>query len=212
MASYVFYTESVNIDNLTEDIASSTISGSGYQYCNYNYPNLEVVFSGTLDSVEQTTLSGLVAGHDTDPEEVPAGYVMTITSEGKITFTDIADLTTVYYAESNTGSSTNSTTFQDKISLTFGSGISGTYRLGYTMSYEGSTANKEVFARFYNSTDDEVLDLVSQKAISTTSWYKLSGFIHITLDGTQKTFKLQFAAGTTACTAKYARIEAWRVS
>jgi hypothetical protein len=117
------------------------------------------------------------------------------------------------FVESNTLSSTSNTTYQTKIFMTFGASIPpGIYRIGWYMEYNAASANKDVYVRMYNPTDDVVYTENRAQTNDSGNWFTLSGFKYAALAGLDKTFALQYMAGMSSCNVRNALIEIWRDS
>ena len=115
-------------------------------------------------------------------------------------------------AESESLTSTSLTTYQTKIAITKGqTEPAGNYRLGWTMDYNGSSANKDIWVRMYNLTDGLTYSENNIKSNDGGAWYTITGFKSISLSGSDKTFQLQYRAGTSSCAVKNARLEIWRM-
>ena len=95
MAVYSFSKTPVNIDRLTLEILSSTISGANYQYANYTSPNLSIYFDAELSSGDVATLSGIMAAHAGQPVFIDEGLVAVADGAGSINFVSTLDPETV---------------------------------------------------------------------------------------------------------------------
>jgi hypothetical protein len=195
-----YYTKS-EITTISGNIASKIItSHSGLSGLNNDDHTHYLLSNGTRD------LSGVLKystgpTFDDNNQLVNKKYV-----DDKVIFG--GQVTNVYSSE---GSSTTSTTFQDKLSLTTSS-MAGVYRLGYSMEYNASQSNRAVEVRVYNSTDDVIINLNNMQTNSSTNWFTLSGFYYLTIVSSSKTIKLQYRYVTGTCVVREARLEIWRVS
>ena len=168
---------------------------------------------GTTDKI---TVTQLGAGGD-ETLQIGYGSELTELTDGSDTSLHTHDSTYIVgdglqYSESEALSSTTSTTYQTKLGITFGVTVaSGTYRIIWTMEYQATQSNKNVYVRLRNTTDAVNYGDVEQQTNSSTNWYTISGFKHVVFNSANKTFELQYAAGSSNCNVRNARISAWRV-
>ena len=115
------------------------------------------------------------------------------------------------YVENDALSSTTSTTYQTKCSISVPATISGTIRVMWSLEYNASANNKDVWVRAYNVTDGITLGENNQQTNNNLNWWTFAGFGYVTVSGTVKDFSLQFRAGTANCSVRNAHIEACRI-
>lgn len=89
MSLYNFTKAPVNIDRLTIEINTSSISSAEYQYASFTSPNLELYFDGDLSGSDQTTLNNIVSAHSGLPIFIPEGMVAIANGGGGIDFVSI---------------------------------------------------------------------------------------------------------------------------
>jgi hypothetical protein len=118
-------------------------------------------------------------------------------------------------AEDATTSQTTSTTYQQKLRLdTVTSVPAGTYRIGWSFKWTGSSASSE-FEGVVDVDDTTIVGDISSKPASANNQQFFSGFHYITFgaDGIH-TVDIDYRSGSTGKTASIADvfIEFWRVS
>ena len=116
------------------------------------------------------------------------------------------------YSEDDTTTTTTSTTYQNKITVTLPAGMDATIRIMWSIEYNASANNKDVWVRAYNITDGVVLGENNQQTNNNLNWWTFAGFGYIEFTGTSKTIALQYHAGTADCSVRNAHLEACRVS
>lgn len=119
------------------------------------------------------------------------------------------------YAESEGLSTTNSISWQDKVTLTFTPPSSGDYLIIATANYRGSSTSRDVYIRLIQ--DDTIIhvDARGRPGSGTTANYYTFGVMSkVTLDATQHNFKIQYCSSSSAGTAgiTYTHIVAIRLS
>ena len=115
------------------------------------------------------------------------------------------------YIEDDTLSSTTNNVYQTKCAIKVPATISGTVRVMWSLEYNASANNKDVWVRAYNVTDGAVLGENNQQTNNNLNWWTFAGFGYVTVSGTVKDFVLQFRAGTANCSVRNAHIEACRI-
>ena len=115
------------------------------------------------------------------------------------------------YVEDDALSSTTSKTYQTKCTISVPATISGTIRVMWSLEYNASANNKDVWVRAYNVTDDITLGENNQQTNNNLNWWTFAGFGYVTVSGVSKDFSLQFKAGTANCSVRNAHIEACRI-
>jgi hypothetical protein len=81
----------------------------------------------------------------------------------------------------------------------------------WSLEYNASANNKDVWVRAYNVTDGITLGENNQQTNNNLNWWTFAGFGYVTVSGTVKDFSLQFRAGTANCSVRNAHIEACRI-
>jgi len=222
----------------TELYLNSTLSGvrAAQPYHMVRYDQLTEA-SGTLqDQITLYSDHGNLNGLEDDdhPQYVPRdgsrGFTNTVSGVSAVLPKDLvtydqltalsgslseADnfVTLVAYTENATTTTTTNTTYQQKIQITVPATISGTIRVMWSVEYNASANNKDVWVRVYNVTDDIVIGENNQQTNNNLNWWTFAGFGYIELaGGTSKVFELQYKAGTAACSVRNAHLEACRIT
>ena len=113
-------------------------------------------------------------------------------------------------------SSTNSETYQNKLTLTSASVPVGKYRIGWTYSWSHGATNSDFEARILYNTSTQIMAHAQEPQDSgTDQLHRHSGFeyVDVTTAGVQ-TFELEYRTDDSDDTAyiQRARLEFWRVS
>jgi hypothetical protein len=172
---------------------------------------------GTLDNSRTLSLAinGLTEDMYPHIQDYVATYDVVTGAHYKITLANtalaISNLSYVY-AESDDPSNTTNTTYQDKTTLTASGILAGTYRLLYTCEYQAGASNKNVYVRVFDATTSGVIAENAQQTNNQTNTFTLSGFKRMNIIDSSKVIKWQYAAGTTDCTIRRARLELRRIS
>lgn len=154
------------------------------------------------------TVSGVAA---TESEHLVI-YDQLLTASG--TLQDQIDdaVVLISYAEDDTLTTTTSTTYQTKTSTSIPPTYSGTVRVAWSMEYNASANNKDVFVRAYNSTDAILLGENNQQTNNSANWWTFAGFAFVNVNDTSKTFVLQYRKGTADCSVRNAHLEVWKIT
>lgn len=92
MANYIYSKDTVNIDNLVNEITNAGVDSAVLQYINYEEPNiLNIYFDGEISEEDITTLSGVVLSHTGDRSYIPEGYMAVANGQGNMDFTNVFD-------------------------------------------------------------------------------------------------------------------------
>ena len=106
------------------------------------------------------------------------------------------------------------TTFQTKSTLTTGA-LTGTFRVGWDATIDGSITNREVEARLWDATAVAIIGVVkSFRPGDAAERASVSGIADIVLAGVSKTIEVQYRTTNILTTVGIsdARIEFWRVA
>lgn len=111
-------------------------------------------------------------------------------------------------------SSTNSTTYQNKVTLTTGSLDAGTYRIGWSYAWSFSSTGDDFRGRVLMDGVTIMSHSQEPKDPGTDQVHRVSGFEYFPLSAGVHTFNLQYASSDAADTSwiQRARLEIWRVS
>lgn len=115
-------------------------------------------------------------------------------------------------ASSDSLSTTTSLSPIEKLKLTTSSIPAGTYRIGYTATYEIDTTN-QVVTVIIEQADTTQLDTVQSDFVDAADEYSIGGFAYVVLGTGIHFFDIDFHASGAASVAgiKNARLEIWRV-
>lgn len=130
----------------------------------------------------------------------------------KVTVNQLQSTSDYASAVSEGSSTTTSSTYQDKTTLTTGA-LTGDFVVFWQCGISIAAQNKRELCRLYNSTDAVILGEDDNQASVNGAWKLACGFALVTLTGTSKTFKIQFASydNASTVTVRRARIVMWRV-
>ena len=119
------------------------------------------------------------------------------------------------YEIDNTESSTNSTTYQNKVTLATGDLPEGNYRLGIHFEWRISKNNNDFYYRVRQD-DTTNLDEIGRPTFNDVNIYNpLNNFYYLeTVTSGTHHFDIEYRSGSTSATAyiRNARMEFWRVS
>jgi len=118
------------------------------------------------------------------------------------------------YAIDLTESSTNSTTYQQKLRLTVSGIPSGNYRIAWSYDWRESKANNQFLARVQVDDTDEIFTYVASPYVDVNYWSPVATFYYYEnlVSGTHY-IDMDYASSSTGATAyiKNTKIEFWRI-
>jgi len=98
MIDYIYTKSPVDIDTLTEEILSSSISSSSFGYSTFNSPNnLSLFFVDDLSAPDETTLDGIVSAHTGIPVYDNTGLIAVADGSGGVVFIEPSTVSGVPY-------------------------------------------------------------------------------------------------------------------
>jgi hypothetical protein len=161
--------------------------------------------SGNL--INNTPHSVINFGDNIDAQDQGNGEVL-ITASGSVFGSQFQK------AESLNESSTSSTSYQEKLQMVTGNLPSGTYRIGWSYNWSGSSTSRDIRVRLHRNNSEELMYHSQEpKDSGTDQQHPASGFIYKDLSGTHE-FDLDFKSENNGTTVwiRDARLEIWRVS
>jgi len=110
-------------------------------------------------------------------------------------------------------SSSNSTSWINKLTYTSAILPKGYYRLGYYFEWRRDTTGNDFLARIQINNIITIMEM-NEESKDVYSWHPVSGFNIVYLDNTNCTIDLDYSGETTANTSyiRRARIEFWRIA
>ena len=118
------------------------------------------------------------------------------------------------YDEDSTESSTNSTTFQQKLRLTIVDIPEGNYRIGWTFQWRHSKSNTEFYARIEVDDTDQIFYYEASPYVDILYWQPVTGFYYyeVLASGTH-TVDLDYGSSNIGSTSyiKETKLEFWRI-
>jgi len=117
------------------------------------------------------------------------------------------------WAISDGQSSSNSTSWQTKVTYTSPTVPAGNYRIGYTFEWRRNTASNDFKGRVVLDGTTTIMEINSESKDSN-SWFLVGGFDIVNLSNATHTITIQYSGETSGNTSyiRRARIEFWRVS
>jgi len=117
------------------------------------------------------------------------------------------------YAKSDGSSSTNSTSFVNKVSLTTSTVASGTYKIGWYSEMQRNSQANDFRYRVYLDGTTELCN-INHEHSDQSNWFPLSGFDILTLASGSHTVAVQFCGETTGNTSyiRRARVDITRIA
>lgn len=119
------------------------------------------------------------------------------------------------YEISEGQSSTNSTTYQNKVSITATDVPEGSYRLGWHFEWRISKANQEFEYRVQQDNTTNLKEDSVSPFVDISVWNPVNNFYYIeTISSGTHTFDLDYSSSSSSSTAyiREARLEFWRVT
>ena len=117
------------------------------------------------------------------------------------------------FAASDAESSTNSTTFVEKLSLITGAVPSGTYRIGFTWEWRHSKSNTNFLAQVQIDDTLDVYTFSSSPIVDVNTWRPVTGFHHEeAMSSGVHNIDIDFASSSAGSTSyiRNVEIEFWR--
>lgn len=163
-----------------------------------------------------STVSGVDATEDY--HLVTRGYLLEVL-EGMASGVTVSGFNTVFgsdfnYVVDETESSTNSTTYQQKLRLNADATVSGSYRIGYTFEWRGSKSNTEVGIRVQIDDTETAFEFSSRPIVDVNTWRSITGFYYEPeLNSGTHVIDADYRSANSGATAyiRKVRIEFWRV-
>lgn len=207
LATALNFTESGN--------TTVTITNSGGGVASVNI-NSVAANQNLFETIAVTGQSSVVADNPNDILTLVAGTNISITTNAA-TDTITINNTNIFGTEfqqavSDAVSTSNSTTYVNKLTMTTTSLPLGTYRVSWRAETQSAATNNSVDARIQlNATTD--LGSRIQEAQDVRDWYNFSGFVYLSLSGIN-TFNMDYRSNPAASnmSIRRARIELWRVT
>jgi hypothetical protein len=175
-------------------------------YLTWDNLNQQMVVSTVISGVDPTADGHLVTRRYLEEAFDPTSSG----SIGNVLFGSEFD-----YEIDNTESSTNSTTYQNKITVSTGDIPEGSYRLGWHFEWRISKSNAEFGFRVQQDNTTNFKEDTVSPFVDVNVWNPLTNFYYIeTLSSGTHTFDLDYKSSSTSATAyiREARFEFWRVT
>ena len=150
-----------------------------------------------------------------DNDLIPKGYLVGVLDGSIQLFTTIqGSLIQFEYAEDGAESSTNSTTFQNKLRLTVSGIPNGNYRIAWTFQWRHSKSNTYFSARVQVDDTETIFTYTASPYVDVLYWQPVTSFYYydVLVSGTH-TIDLDYLSSSVASTSyiKETKIEFWRI-
>ena len=129
--------------------------------------------------------------------------------------TIVQSLIQFHYAEDSSTSSTNSTSYQQKLRLTCSGLPTGNYRIGWTFQWRHSKSNTEFSQRIQVDDTNTIFEYQASPYVDTLYWQPVTGFYYydVLVSGTH-TIDLDYNSSNPGSTSyiKECKMEFWRIT